>query len=368
MKSKQISVLIPVYRESNLLKPLLKRLLSQKIEKEIFVIADEPTKKTIEISKEFKEVTFILNKERIGKVQALNKAAKLSSGKILLFLDDDIELPDDQKFLEKITEEMRDTDILDIKKEVVKTSFLSRMTYYDYVGLNIGSWLVAKFLKKCPAMNGSAFAMRRNVFNSLKGFRRVITEDLDIAFRGFLENFRYKYTKKVKVYNQVPSNRKNWIIQRKRWATGAALWFKEWYKPLLKESAKHPQIFVPALFFLFPSLVLLLTALLTPNLLIYKLFSIFFLFLAIKFNFALPFLLFTTLSIDILKGLFASLISFLSFSVLFFTSSKKLGLKFKIHEFFVYYFTYSLLSLLVTIVGFIKVFVFKRKSVSDWKI
>lgn len=368
MKSDLVSVLIPVYQESNLLQKLLQKLISQKIEKEIFVIIDEPTKKSIEISKKFvKEVKFIFNKKRIGKAEALNKAAKISSGSILLFLDDDIELPDDQKFLEKIIEEMKDTDFLDIKKEVVRNSFLSKMTYYEYAGFNIAAWLVVKLLKKCPAVNGAAFAIRKDVFDSLKGFRKVISEDSDIATRGFLKNFKYKYTKKVEVHNQVHSNWKNYIIQRKRWVTGAASWFKEWYRPLLKESARQPQIFIPALFFVFPSLILFLTTLLIPDLLIYKLFSIFFLFLAIKFNFAFPVLLFTTLGVDVFKSLFVSLISFLSFSVLFFMLSKKLGFKFKIYEFFVYYFFYSLLVLLIMVAGLIKVFVFKRESVSDWK-
>ncbi len=369
MGNKQISILIPVYRESNLLKNLLIKLISQKIEKEIFVIIDEPTKKSIEISKKFgKKAKFILNKKRIGKAEALNKAAKLSSAKILLFLDDDIELPDDQNFLKKITEEMKDADFLDIKKEVIRNSFLSKMTYYEYVGINIGSWLVSYFLKKCPSVNGSAFAIRKDVFNSIKGFRKVICEDLDIAIRCFLGNFKHKYTKKIKVYNHVHSDWKKYLVQRKRWVTGISLWLKEWYKPLLKKSVKHPQIFIPALFFIFPSLLIFLTTLLIPDLLIYKIFSVFFLFLAIKFNFAFPILLFTILGINLFKSLFVSFISFLSFSVLFFALSKKLDFKFRLHEFFVYYFFYSLLTLLTMTAGLINVFIFKRESVSDWKI
>ncbi len=369
MENNQISILIPVYRKSNLLENLLKRLISQKIKKEIFVIIDEPMEESLEISKKFrKEIKFFLNKKRIGKANALNKAAKMSSGKILLFLDDDIELPNDNKFLEKIIEEMKDTDLLDIKKEVIKKSFLSKMTYYEYLGFNIGAWLLSKSVKKCPALNGAAFAMKRNVFNSIKGFRKAVCEDSDLATRCFLKNCKFRYTKKVNVYTQVPSNWKNLIKQRRRWATGMALWFKEWHKELLRGSVKYPQIFIPAIFFVFPSLLLLIISLLVPNPLIYKLFSIFFLFVAIKFNFALPILLFTTLGIDMIKGLFASLIGFLFLSVLFFIFSKKLGFKFKIHEFFVYYFVYSLLTLLITMVGLIKVFVLNKDSVSHWKV
>ncbi|RLJ02563.1 MAG: hypothetical protein DRP11_02910 [Candidatus Aenigmatarchaeota archaeon] len=369
MKMSEISVLIPVYKESKLLEKMLQKLLLQKISKEIFVIIDEPTEKSIEISKKFGgEVNFILNKKRVGKAGALNKAVKISSGKILLFLDDDIELPDKPDFLKTIKKEMEDADILDIKKEVIRTSFLSKMTYYEYVGFNIGSWLVARFIGKSPAVNGAAFAMRRDVFDSIKGFRKVVSEDLDIATRSFLKGYRFKYTKNVEVYNHVHSSWKKWIKQRRRWVTGAALWFKEWYKPLLKESVRRPQIFIPALIFVFPSLIIFLTAFLLPDLLIYKLFSILLLFLIIKFNIVLPFLLFTSLGIIIFKSLLFSLIGFLLFTVLFFVLSNRLNFRVKFHEFFVYYFFYSLVSLFFMIAGLIKVFIFNKKSVPDWKI
>jgi len=301
----------------------------------------------------------------------LNHAVKRSSGNILLFLDSDITLPDDRDYLKKIIDEMEDADILDIKKEVIRNSFLSRITYYEYVGFNIGSWFVSKFAGKCPAVNGSAFAVKKKVLTSLKGFRKVIAEDLDLAVRAFLENYRFKYTKQINVYNSVHSNWKNWLTQRKRWSIGAALWFKEWYKDLLKICAKQPQIFLPGLFFLFPSIVLVLLYFFMPNLLMYKFFSLIFLLLAVKLNFMFPVLWLSTISIDFIKSLLASVLSFLSFSIVFFVLSKKLDFRFKLHEFLVYYFFYSLLGLFVMIVALISVFFFDRKAarvISDWKI
>jgi len=365
----KISIFIPVYRESKLLPKILTKLLIQNVEKEIFVIIDEPTEFSLEISKKFRDkVNFIINEERIGKANALNNAVKLSSGQILLFLDSDIEIPDDSEFIKKIIEEIKDTDILDIKKEVVRDSFLSKMTYYEYVGFNIGSWLLARFLKRCPSINGSAFAMRRKVFSSLKGFRRTINEDTDIATRAFISGYRFKYTKKVKVYNHVHSSLRDWIKQRRRWSIGTALWLKEWYKPLLKTVISNPQIIIPALLLLFPSLLLFLLSIFVSDLWMYKFFSLIFLFLAIKFNIALPALILITLSITFVRNIYFSFTSFLVFSILFFAFSRKLEFEFKIHEFFVYYFFYSLLNLFITINGFIRVLIFKKKSVPDWKI
>jgi len=371
----EISVIIPVYRESRLLPKVLNILLKQKISSnfyEIIVVIDEPTKYSLNLLKKYgKKVKFFVNKKRIGKANALNEVVKHSSGEILLFLDGDITLPDDKDYLKKVIEEMEDTDILDIKKEVIKNSFLSRMTYYEYIGFNIGSWFISKFVRKCPAVNGSAFAIKREVFTSLKGFRRVIAEDLDIAVRAFFKNYRFKYTKRVRVYNSVHSNWKNWLTQRKRWSIGAALWFKKWYRDLLKICAKQPQIFIPGLFFLYPSLMLILLYFFIPNLLIHKILSLIFLLLAVKLNFMLPVLWLSTLSVDFIKNSLASTLSFLSFSGMFFILSKKLDFNFKLHEFLVYYFSYSLLGLILMIVALISVFFFERKAVkiiSDWKI
>ena len=371
----EISVIIPVYKESKLLPKILNILLNQKIDSklyEIIVVIDKPTKHFLDILREYgKKVKFIINKKRIGKANALNKAVEHSSGNILFFLDSDVILPNDNNYLKKIIEEMKDTDILDIKKEVIKNSFLSRMMYYEYIGLNIGSWFVSRFVGKCPSLNGSAFAVKRDVFVLLNGFRRVIVEDMDMAVRAFLKNYRFKYTRRVKIYNSVHSNWKNWFTQRKRWSIGSALWVKEWHRELLKICAKKPQIFLPGLLFLFPSVILILLYLFIPNLLIHKIFSLTFILLAIKLNFILPILWLSTISIDFIKNSLASILTFLLTSAIYFILSKKAGFQFKLREFLIYYFFYSLLGLFITIAALINVFFFGGKAarkVSDWKV
>jgi len=364
----EISVFIPVYKESFLLPDILSTLITQDVKKEIFVIIDEPTEFSLTVINEFKEkVKFIVNNKRVGKVNALNNVVKQSSGEILLFLDADIEIKD-SAFLKKIEEELKDADILDIKKEVVKDSFLAKMAYYEYVGINMGAWMLSKFLKKCPSVNGSAFAIKRDTFESLGGFRRVIVEDVDLATRAFINGAIFKYSENVKVYNHVHSSFKNWLIQRKRWSVGTALWFKEWYKPLLKTVFKTPQIIIPALFFLFPSLLLFLLSIFAENLWAYKLVSLVFLFFAVKVNAAFPFLIFIMLSIDFIRKPILSMLSFFIFSLIFYALSKKLGFTFKIHEFFIYYFIYSPLNLFITINGIIRVFIFNKKDTQDWKV
>ena len=184
-----ISIFVPIFKESTELEGLLDILCPQNVSKEIFVTVDEPTDEFAQKIKQLQRdnVTFIINKERVGKANALNSTVQLSSGKVLLFLDADVGLPNDPDYLRKIVMDMEHTDILDIKKRVTKDkSFLSKMAYYEYLTFNMSAWLSSKFMHKCPAVNGAAFAIRREMFEKVHGFRKVVAEDIDIATRAFL--------------------------------------------------------------------------------------------------------------------------------------------------------------------------------------
>ncbi len=361
-----ISVFIPVYKESKQLPNILNKLLLQDINKEIYVTIDAPDEQFLEEIQHFESVKFIINQKRIGKAKALNNSVKLSSGKVLLFLDADIELPDDASFLKKIIKEMSHTDILDIKKKVTKTSFLSKMVYYEYFTFNISAWIASKHLQKCPATNGAAFAIKRETFDAVDGFRTVVAEDLDLATRVFLDDYSFVYTKKVEVQNVVHSNWSKWIKQRKRWAIGQALWLREWYKDLFKKCLKKPQIFLPGLFFLYPSVMAFFLTVAVPSAWMHESLLLFSFFLSVKFNIALPVFLVSLVTADLIKALLISLASFGITAVTFYAFSRKLGFEMKLHELFIYYFFYSFVWIAIMAIGYVQVLFFKKKVAPDW--
>ena len=113
---KLISIFIPVYRESDMLENLLEDLLEDPYEdKEIFVIIDEPSLKSLPLIDKFKgKVNFVLNGERRGRV--LNDAVEDSSGDILLFLDADVTIDGESgDFLKKISDSLENADRVEIK-------------------------------------------------------------------------------------------------------------------------------------------------------------------------------------------------------------------------------------------------------------
>jgi biofilm PGA synthesis N-glycosyltransferase PgaC len=365
-----VSIFIPVYKESDQLAGMLNKLGSQNVSKEIFVTVDQPTDAFCEkiTSLETENIQFIVNKERIGKANALNSTVKLSTGKVLLFLDSDIGIPTDPDYLRKIIMEMQQADVLDIKKKVTKDkSFLSKMAYYEYLTFNVSSWLASKYMHKCPAVNGAAFAIKRDIFEKVQGFRKVVAEDIDIATRAFLEDSSFAYSCDVEVENEVHTNWRKWFTQRRRWAIGQALWLKDWYKPLAKKFIKKPQIVLPSLFFLYPSVAVFLLSAFIPSLWMYNSLLVFSLFLSVKFNIALPIFLLSLATADVLKILLISMSGFALTTAVFYGFSRKLGFKIKIHELFVYYFFYSSIWMIIIVIGHIQVLILGKKVAPGWR-
>lgn len=368
LKKLDVSIFIPVYKDSDNLASILTEIIKQDVKKEIFVVIDEATESMKKKADEFSDhVKFIFNEERLGKANALNNAFPLSTGKVLLFLDADVDIEDDPDFLKKIIMEIQKVDVLDIKKQVIKTkSFLSKMAYYEYFSFNLASWLASKFMKKCPAVNGAAFAIKREAFEKIGGFHPVVAEDADIATRAFMEDCSFAYTSEVAVKNVVFSDWKKWFKQRNRWAIGQALWIKEWYRALIKKFYKKPQVFMPSFFFLYPSFAVFLLSVAVPSNWVFNSFLILILSVSVTFNIALPVVLFTLATADLLKTIVFMFLGFASTSVVYYFFSKKFGYKIKIHELFVYYFFYSTIWIAVIAFGYLQVF-FGRKSASGWK-
>ena len=367
-----ISIFIPVYKESNQLPSILHELRSQGVSKEIFVTVDEPTEKFSEKLMQLQdpEIKLVVNKERVGKANALNNAAALSTGKVLLFLDADIQITSDSDFLRKIIMELQHSDIVDIKKRVSKDkSFLSRMAYYEYFTYNVSAWLSSKYMHKCPAVNGAAFAIKRETFQKIGGFHRVVDEDIDLATRAFLQDSSFAYAEDVEVRNIVYGDWHRWLKQRERWSISQASWTIDWYQDLIKKFFRKPQVFLPSLFFLYPSVAAFLISVAMPSFWMYNSMLVFSLFLSARFNIMLPVFLVSLSTANLLKIVAISMSGFAFAAVTFYGFSRKLGFKeMKLHELFAYYFVYSNIWLALQVAGYFQVIAMRKKTGPDWKV
>lgn len=225
-----ITVMIPVYKEAKRAWDLAEKLLRNHYsQKEIVIVIDGPVTPSIaELRKHLTgRVRFIHHEKNLGKVAALNTAIQQVNTDALLFFDNDILMPEDAYFLDKLADEFQNHDIIEIPKEAIVKSFISAMMRYEFLNMAIGNFIFAKFSKRCPYMNGAAFAIKKDLFDKLKGFRPVVHEDADIAARSFALHARYSYNPRLAVLNEVPVTIKDWVKQRKRWALNVVLWIRD---------------------------------------------------------------------------------------------------------------------------------------------
>lgn len=366
----KVSIVIPVFRESEKLENLLIELLKDKYpQKEIITVVDEPNDKSLVLSKRYKNrIKFILNEKRLGKVKASNLAAERSSGDILFFLDSDNTINNDEgDLIQKIVDEIDGYDYGALKITVNKKSILSKMSYYDYINTSFVNYIFSKFLKRTPIMGGQAFVMRKEIFNELNGFEPEILEDFDICTKAFLKKSKFRYLKDIEVITGTPDNWSEWLKQRTRWCIGATFWFKKYYKSMIKNTVIHPHLFLSSFFVYFPTILLFLINFLLSNSLLEKLIYFTLLLIPFKSIEALPFIFLIFSSMTLIKSVFLYLLAFsISCSMTFFTA-KIMNYKFSLKEYAFYYFVYAPLSLTVYIGSSIKGLILSSK-LKDWKV
>jgi len=368
----KIGIFIPVYRESDLLESLLDQLLSDPYcPKEIFVIIDEPTGESLNTINRYQaHVSFILNGERKGKVSVLNEAIKESDGDILLFLDSDVIIPPSKSssFLQIISEEAEKAEIIEVKKNVIRDSFLARSVHYDYLSFNSSSLIFSRMLGKSLAVNGAAFAIKKETFNSLGGFRRVISEDLDIGTRAFMKECRFRFVDGIEVYVKVSPSWRQWFNQRKRWGMGAASWFRDHLTELVLSVRRYPKVLLPSLLLIFPSLPLFIISMLIPDELYLKLLSLVLLALATKgASFLYPTLLLAS-SVVALKNAMTVVLSFGAYLLTFYCFARRLNYAFEPLSFTFFYFVYCPVWLFIIVLSLIKVCLKSSDANTDWKV
>ncbi|MBU0907803.1 MAG: glycosyltransferase, partial [Nanoarchaeota archaeon] len=117
MNSQKLSVVIPAYNEERVIANSINSLLRQSYKNfEIIIVDDGSTDKTREIvreiSKKNKKV-MLLTQNHEGPGNARNLGAKKSTGRILIFVDADMEF--EKEFLEKISVDIRKGHVIGTK-------------------------------------------------------------------------------------------------------------------------------------------------------------------------------------------------------------------------------------------------------------
>ncbi len=243
-------------------------------------------------------------------------------------------------------------DAIEIRKEVFASSILEKLINIDYFVMFLTAKLAEKF-NSCLSINGSAFLIKKSVLQSVGGFRRRINEDTDLGVRLGLKGFRVCVDGKA--ITKVPSNLKDWFVQRERWSLGGAEVIIENFWKIVR----RPRLWIPYLFVFYPAMVGFLLSLLLPDSLILKLLY----FLLPLMVFLSPKLLSLTMlmlfEIHTIKNLLAILLSFIIWSSTMMFLARKLRYRIDYKLLPLYYFVYSPLWTMICITSFFRVLILK---------
>ncbi|MCE5300924.1 MAG: glycosyltransferase family 2 protein [Spirochaetia bacterium] len=364
----KITAVIPVYREPEFLADIVKKLSSDShADKEIIVAIDGKMTRSIRdaLNSVRADITLYYPRRHLGKAALLNGCVKQLNTDVLLFLDNDVLLPENRMFLSTIAGYMENHDIVEMPKEVIVRSPYSAMISYEYLNFTAVNYILSKIARRSPGLIGSAFAVKKGLFDELNGFMPVIHEDGDFAARAFMRDARYTYPRLLAVKTSMPDTSQEWFKQRKRWALINILWLEDNIACLAKALFKSPGI-IPVLFLLLLPVInmALITVLLDKTNLLWLLPHVFINISSL--NFLSGIFLWLTNYMLLSGGILFFGLSFLVSSLLTWLTARAFNFRFNLFDYFLYYTVYAPVLVLANI--FIMVLHFADRDLKiEWK-
>src|SRR5258708_1638766 len=224
MKNPSISIGISVHNEEANIQSLLESILKQEendfVLKEIIVVADGCTDKTVEKVKEVKDIRIrLLNDgKRKGKSARLNDIFKTFSGDILFLLDGDIVINDKNLFEKIITQtNFEESGVVSpnfrliTPKNFLEKSLLLSMDVQDDLRRkwnNGKNYLVFK---------GAFMCVYGKLAKTIHIPEKLVNNDGYIYFWALQKGYQPKYLPDVYIYYKLPSTWKDHLAQSSRY-------------------------------------------------------------------------------------------------------------------------------------------------------
>lgn len=186
----RISVIVPAYREEGLLEQGLLSIRSQSFsDYELIVVVRPAGDRTEEVAKRYADHVLIQRDKGLG--PARNLGASVAEGDIFLFIDADTLIPRD--FLKRVSQLFEDERVL----SVVPRFYVYDRSYRGALSQCLLSLLTRIINKMKFLLYGMMIIVRRDVFQSLGGFRDVFGEDVDLSLRM---GRKYRFNRKLVRY------------------------------------------------------------------------------------------------------------------------------------------------------------------------
>lgn len=231
VEQKRVSILIPTYNASFLLKQYLPSVIKAikfrgNID-EIIIIDDGSTDTTKkDIKNKFPKIKYIRFKENKGFIKAINYGVRKSKYKIVISLNNDVEV--DYNFINPLIKHFEDKDVFAVSSKILLPDEEMANEAVTSVFFYRGEFLLRwpglrkknKFNNSCEILYGcgAATAYHKKKFLELKGFDNLFypyyAEDLDISYRAWQRGWKVIYEPESIVYHKRSSTIKKGIKRK----------------------------------------------------------------------------------------------------------------------------------------------------------
>lgn len=225
-KKYSISVLIPAFNEQESIKSTIESVLKSdyKYLKEIIIINDGSTDKTLEIARQLEKKyskVKVFNKKNSGKADSLNKALKIAKGELIAVVDAD-SYPD-RNALSSMVGYFNDEKTGAVTTRILvrnRNNFIRKMQAVEYKIIAFTRKLLG-FLDAIYVTPGPMALYKKSTLLKIGGFdKKNMTEDIEITWRLIHEGYKIKMSFLSKASTVAPDTLKKWFKQRIRWNIG----------------------------------------------------------------------------------------------------------------------------------------------------
>ncbi len=220
----KVSILVAGHNEAEGLEHGIRSLKAQSFNDfEIVCVSDGSTDKTFEIMKRLQREGLVHKvagcQIRGGKASAINLAARLSSGDIMIVIDCDCTF--EPRAIEELLMPFWDPDVAGVSASVLvkngDASFVASMQAIEYLsGMTLGKAQLDMF-GQLTMISGAFGAFRREAWNRVNGMDPGPGEDLDISLRLRNAGYKLAFAHRAVAYTDVPVALFNLLRQRNRW-------------------------------------------------------------------------------------------------------------------------------------------------------
>ena len=220
----KISVIIPAYNEEKVIANTIEGLIETKYpNKEIILVDDGSTDKTLSIAMQYKDKIRVLHKENGGKATALNYGTVYAKGDVIVIVDADTIIG--RNSLKEIVKGFEINEHVAAVAGNIKVrnrmNWLTKCQALEYItGIQIVRRAFDIF-GSITIVPGALGAFKKSFLTEAGAYGKdTIVEDFDQTVKLLKAGLITQGSTKATAYTEAPNTMKDFVAQRKRWYRG----------------------------------------------------------------------------------------------------------------------------------------------------